>query len=75
MTIDKLKAGERFKTVFTNRKGVVIEHGINTVVEWGLSETVKDLSGNGNDIKTVVRRVKEIISSKTEVERICGEQK
>lgn len=54
VTIDKLRNGDRFKTRFTGRTGIKIESGINTTVKWD------GLLVNKN----------EIISSKTEVEKI-----
>lgn len=65
MTIDKLKSGERFVTVLTGRVGAVKETGINYTVEWD-SRTVKDVTGQ--DVKVNYRP--EIISSKTEVEKL-----
>lgn len=60
MTIDKLKQDERFMTVLTGRVGTVKETGINYTVEWD-SRTVKDVKINYRP---------EIVSSKTEVEKL-----
>ena len=54
VTIDKLRNGDRFKACFTGRTGIVVDAGINTTVKWD------GLLVNRN----------EIISSKTEVEKI-----
>ena len=65
MTIDKLPANTRFVTASTRRSGTVVEAGHHTTVKWDDRE-VDGL----NNMKLIVKGKIEIISSKTEVEKL-----
>ena len=65
MTINELPANTRFVTALTRRSGIVVEAGHHTTVKWDDRE-VDALNG----MKLIVKGKIEIISSKTEVEKL-----
>ena len=72
MTIDILKIADRFQTIFTGRKGTVKETGVNVSVTWDsyTIERYKLVDGERTKVNETVPAKTEIISSKTEVEKI-----